>query len=145
MRHRSSIPEPRIELMPLIDVVFLLLTFFIFALVLSARLEVTDIQLPSTSAGEAPQGGEYMVLELRPGGDLMLSRKAVEWDSLVASIEAERVSRPDAVLLIAPDIGSSSGDLFKLVDTLSQGGIRDLRFLRAPAPATATPAGAPPS
>ena len=53
MARRQPI-EPRLELTPLIDVVFLLLTFFVFAMVLSARLEVTDVRLPARARASRP-------------------------------------------------------------------------------------------
>ena len=39
---RRSEHETRVEMMPLIDVVFLLLTFFIYAMVLMVRAEVQE-------------------------------------------------------------------------------------------------------
>jgi len=39
-------------MMPMIDVVFLLLTFFVFAMVVMVRLDVSEIRLPIGRAGE---------------------------------------------------------------------------------------------
>ena len=44
---RRSEHETRVEMMPLIDVVFLLLTFFIYAMVLMVRAEVLPVPLES--------------------------------------------------------------------------------------------------
>jgi len=131
--------EPRVELMPLIDVVFLLLAFFVFALVLSARLEVTDVELPGASAGDAPGPGEYIVLQLDAQGRLQLSGEPLAWESIGNAVENERARRPEATLLVAPDVGSSSGDLFRLVDALTEAGVRNLRFLRQPSQGAPAP------
>ena len=39
LRLRRSEPQISIELMPLIDVIFLILTFFVYAMVMMVRLE----------------------------------------------------------------------------------------------------------
>ena len=51
---RRTDHEMRIEIMPLIDVIFLLLTFFIYAMVLLVRAEMLPMELPEfTSAAPA--------------------------------------------------------------------------------------------
>jgi biopolymer transport protein ExbD len=141
--------EPRLELMPLIDVVFLLLTFFVFAMVLSARLEVTQIQLPrATSGAESPEVRRYVVLGLNAKGELQLDGAPLAWENageaLAAALEGGE-GEEAASLLVAPDARAPSGDLFRLVDMLQAMEITDLRFLREPSDsgsgAGASPAG----
>ncbi|HIB02032.1 MAG TPA: hypothetical protein EYO31_09310 [Phycisphaerales bacterium] len=43
--------DTRIEMMPLIDVIFLLLTFFIYAMVLMVRAEILPVPLESYISG----------------------------------------------------------------------------------------------
>ena len=51
-RVRRMGDDARVELTPMIDVVFLLLTFFVFSIVLMIRADVLDVQLPELTAGE---------------------------------------------------------------------------------------------
>lgn len=136
-RHGTNLPEPRLEMMPLIDVVFLLLTFFVFAMVLSARLEVTQIELPTVATGaESPEVARYVVLGLDEAGQLTLDGEPLEWadagEAITGAIGGGEGSEP-AQLLVAPDKRAPSGDLFRLVDLLQGLEIRDLKFLREPA------------
>ena len=43
---RTSLHEPRLEMTPLLDVVFLLLTFFAFSMLVMVRADVVDVDLP---------------------------------------------------------------------------------------------------
>ena len=47
--------ETRIEIMPLIDVIFLLLTFFIYAMVLMVRAELLPVEMHAFASGEPAQ------------------------------------------------------------------------------------------
>ena len=47
---------PRVEMMPLIDVVFLLLTFFIYSFVMMVRAEVLPVVLTPLGTGGRPTG-----------------------------------------------------------------------------------------
>ena len=51
LARRNPPPTVTAELTPLIDVVFLLLTFFILAAVLMVRVDVLGIRLPTLAAG----------------------------------------------------------------------------------------------
>jgi len=125
-------PEPRLELLPLLDVVFLLLTFFIFVLVLTARLEVTEIRLPVAVSGGETKPGPSILLGLRADGSVTLDGAEVAMADLLAAVTRAQAEKPGSTLYIAPDREARNAQLFALIDALAEGGIRDLRFLRLP-------------
>lgn len=131
-RRRPS-PEARFELAPLLDVMFLLLTFFIFAFVIMVRLEVTDITLPPASQGRATDRAPAITLALASDGGLTINGRETSLETLALDLQAVIELRPEAQLLIATDVDARSGDLFELVDVLKAAGHVDLRFLRLPA------------
>lgn len=139
LRVRRAIPEPRLELTPLLDVVFLLLTFFIFALVLTVRLDVTDIRLPEVRAGTPPERSATITVALDASGRVLIDGTPTPLESVPELLKQARESAPDAQVFIAADERAPSGDLFRLVDTLREAGVTDLRFLRLPAEAPKTP------
>lgn len=144
-RARRVISDPRLELTPLLDVMFLLLTFFIFAFVLMVRLEVTDIRLPTALAGKGVERAPSLTISIREDGALLVADQPTELDQVTVSIDAARQNAPNTQLFIAVDERAPAGAVFKLMDTLRAAGHSDLRFLRAPS-ATGSPAapGTPP-
>lgn len=122
----------RFELAPMLDVVFILLIFFIFAMVLSKRFTVTDIRLPASGAGAgAPTAqGAALIISLHAAGGITLNDQPVELESLVERLAAAQREKPEAKVYLAPDEAAPSGSLFVLMDTLAKAGIRDMRFLR---------------
>lgn len=137
-RRDRLLPAPSLDLTPMIDCVFLLLTFFFFALALTQRLNVTEVDLPVVAAGTDAQPGTYAVLELSPDGALTLDRETVDWNALADTLQARLAEQPGTTLLIATDRDTPVSEVFRLMDVLSAADIRNLRFLREPAEAPAT-------
>ncbi|SMX41543.1 ExbD/TolR family protein [Actibacterium lipolyticum] len=109
-------PKRRPSLTPMIDVVFLLLVFFMLA----SRFG-TDMQLPLVIAG---QGGEYSgpprLIEVRPDG-VTLNGVAVALSALAAELAQLTEAPTDAVVLRARDEASLQR-LVVVMDTLSAAG-----------------------
>lgn len=128
---------------PLIDVVFLLLTFFIFALVLMVRADVLDVKLPEIGAGEAPEG-ELITIALDQDGQVLLEGRPTELAALGERVRALRSEKPEARLVIAVDREGRSGELIKLADTLAAEGLGEFSIIgtRPAEGAPGTPGGA---
>jgi biopolymer transport protein ExbD len=116
----------------MIDVVFLLLTFFVFALILTVRMDVSDIRLPEARSGEPAERVAPVVLALTEAGELRLDTEPVAWADLSAAVRALLAERPDARLFVAADREAPAGRLFELIDLLKAAGQSDIRFLRDP-------------
>jgi biopolymer transport protein ExbD len=129
----------QLDMTPLIDVVFLLLTFFIFALVLMVRADVLDIRLPEIGQGESAAGVEAVVLTLDRDGVVFIDGDPVQEGDLGALIGAARESRPGASVIISADERAPAGALIALADTLIGAGITE--FSVAGTPKTGPPDG----
>lgn len=116
----------------MLDVVFILLIFFIFAMVLSKRFTVTDIRLPASGPGATgqPTPGDAIIVSLKSGGGVSVNNTPTEMESLPDRLAELQRKTPSARVYLAPDTSASSGELFRLMDTLAKAGVRDLRFLR---------------
>jgi biopolymer transport protein ExbD len=84
----------RLEMTPLIDVIFLLLTFFIYALLLMVRAEVLPVPLSGIDGGRA--GGEAVlhVVTVRADGGLAWNREPSD-EAGVLTRMTEAATDPD--------------------------------------------------
>lgn len=116
-----------ISLTPLIDVVFILLLFFMLA---SSYLDWRTIHLnapASTAAGSTAEAA--LLVEIRDGG-LRLSGEAVTRNDLAMRL-AERLERkPDQRVLVRPEDGVSLQDAVTVLDLISAAGVSDLSLIR---------------
>ncbi len=128
IRFRRSSPEVRFEMTPLIDVVFLLLTFFIFALVLMVRANVLDVSLPEIGSGPAAQG-QTVTIVIDADSNLFVNGEPVETEQVVEVVRDRLAEQTDARLVIAADQKSASGSLIGLADLLSREGLGEFSII----------------
>jgi biopolymer transport protein ExbD len=115
LKVRRTSPEPRIELMPLIDVVFLLLTFFVFSMVLMVRADVLDLNLPVLGESGEGRQGSLITVALDEAGELFVGGDPVSWEALGERVRLEQSRNANAGVVIAPDIGGRREDLIRLL------------------------------
>lgn len=132
-RIRRSLAEPRMEMTPLIDVVLLLLTFFIFSLVLMVRAEVLDVRLPTLGSG-TPAGDQPIVtVAIDRAARIWVDGTEVKVDSVADSVRASLDERPEARLVLAVDSELRSEALLRVVDALGSRGIGEFSIIGTPA------------
>lgn len=136
-RVRRTTPELRLELTPLIDVVFLLLTFFVFAMVLMVRAEVLGVDLPEIAAGEAGERAEMVTVTLDAEGRAFVDGEETPVEVVAAAVARARDAKGGAEVLIAVDEGARAGTLVEVADALTAAGITAFGVLGTPTPATA--------
>ena len=131
-----------IELTPMIDVVFLLLTFFIFSIALMVRADVLGVTLPDLTSGQAAERSEPITVTLGADGSLRLMGEPIGRDRLAEALRALSESRPDAPVLLAADVDAGAGSLIELADALVGAGITRFSVVGRPAsPEPRTPGG----
>lgn len=136
MRIRRASPEPRLEMAPLIDVVFLLLTFFVFAMVLMVRVDLLGIRVPAVTAGEAATPGAVVSISVSAEGALALDGETVALEELPARVGARLEADPEAKLFLVLDEQGRVGDLVDVVNTLRAGGYTEFSVVGRPAGAS---------
>ncbi len=125
-------------MMPLIDVVFLLLTFFIYALVLMVRADLLPIALPELAAGEPAERITPIVILLDQEGALFVNAEsAADITDVIAQLTELKREQPDAPVILAADEHGETDRLplaIELIDKLRMAGIGDFSIMGRPAP-----------
>lgn len=113
----------RIELTPMIDVVFLLLTFFVFAMVLMVRADVLNVSLPELTSGQSAERVEPITVTLLDDGSVALMGDLIDIEELVGALQLLREDRQEAPVVLAADSSADAGALIELADRLVGAGI----------------------
>lgn len=137
--HYSTTHEPRMEMTPLLDVIFLLLTFFIYSIVLTVRAQVMPVKLPALTTGQTA-GDDVKVagVTVDAKGGLFLNRQPVTHQELEAKLgELARQPQPPAFYL-AIDAGQGEIDrgplLIEMIELFRKLRIDNLNIVGAPKP-----------
>lgn len=117
------------DLTPLIDMVFILLVFFLLtSFVLFPSLEIT---LPETESVETPRP-TGLVIGIRADGALLLNNRQIDEPSLRRDLSARYVgSSRDSTgeLMIQADRRVPFGRVIEVMDLCRESGVRDISFL----------------
>ncbi|MEM1344163.1 MAG: biopolymer transporter ExbD [Pseudomonadota bacterium] len=116
----------RISLTPLIDVVFILLVFFMLA---SSFLDWRSIRLSSaaqTGAASSIEGA--LLVDLGTEG-VRLSGETLDLETLSARLSARLAEKPDQRVLVRSGRAVDMQRMVTLLDTVAAAGVRDIALL----------------
>ena len=123
-----GIKKPRIEMLPLIDIVFLLLVFFIYAMLSMAVHRSLPVVLPTSSAAQVDRV-QNLAVTIRPGGEIFLDTARLSLEELQVTLlekkGAEEDESPLQVDLFA-DRDVSYQELYRVLDIIRTAGIADV-------------------
>jgi biopolymer transport protein ExbD len=104
--------KARIEIVPLIDVVFFLLATFVMVSLSMTRNQGMQVQLPTASSGEKqPERDESVTLTVLENGELFWNKEKVSASQLPFKLQTLKASSKDPRVIV-----SGSGDAgFKYV------------------------------
>ena len=125
---RLGIKKTRIEMLPLIDVVFLLLVFFIYAMLSMAVHRSLPVSLPVSSATEI-NTEVNLTITVNDSGEIFLDNTKVSQDELQAFLLKEKQKETDnksvQVDLFA-DKALSYQELYRVLDIIRTAGISNV-------------------
>jgi len=125
---RLGIKKTRIEMLPLIDVVFLLLVFFIYAMLSMAVHRSLPVSLPVSSATEI-RTEVNLIITVNDNGEIFLDNTSVSQDELQTFLLKEKQKETDnksvQVDLFA-DKALSYQELYRVLDIIRTAGISNV-------------------
>jgi len=127
--------EPRLEIMPLLDVIFLLLAFFIYAMVLLVRAEILPVQLPELSQGSPATNVEAISISLDAEGALFVDARPTDLDTVVSMLADALAAKPGSRVYLAADMQGRADRLptfIELVNRLRGSGIHEFFIVGKP-------------
>lgn len=132
MRLRRVKKKMRVEMTPLLDVVFLLLVFFIYSMLIMDVHRGTRVALP-TSESARPERASGLALTVMAGGRLLLEQEAVTMTQLTERLrarrlEAERRHEPVPTLQIFAEDQLAYQELYRVLDTVREAGVHRISF-----------------
>ena len=121
----------RIEMIPLIDVVFLLLTAFVYAAVTMVVVRGVEIELPAAFTGDEIEEDRLTVI-VGADGRAYLGDEAVSVDELVGRVQAFLKENPKGAVYIRGDKAAELGLAIEVLDALRAGGTERVTFEVSP-------------
>ncbi len=112
------------SIVPMLDILTILLIFFIVQTEFKRQVSVLDIAVPRTRTLAGTIGNRNdILLELADDGSLAVGGERVASDKLAEKVRALREKNPEAKFQLAGAEGASMGSFIFVLDTLSEAGL----------------------
>jgi biopolymer transport protein ExbD len=147
MRLSSPIPHKRarIEIIPLIDVMFFLLASFMMVSLSQVHMKGIRVNLPSAVAPPPSEVKDYVSVKVREGNVVTFDNDIVTDDQVLPRLYQLHQANPNIKVSISADMLAMHGDVISVLDKVRSVGITKVGYqIRAAAPPGGQPPGAPP-
>ena len=122
---KVALPERRkgrIEMIPLIDIVFLLLVVFIYAMLSMAVHRGLPVVLPSSAAAEVEKN-LVLAVTVEREGSIYLDKVPVPLEELTQALKTKAEGEADPGVLLFADRDVAYQDLFRVLDRIRLAGL----------------------
>jgi biopolymer transport protein ExbD len=119
--------KARVEMVPLIDIVFLLLVFFIYAMLSMVVHRGLKVQLPAAASATVDKR-DYVSVMLTKDNAIYLDDMRVSLDELVPRVVDRRGTKKDMPVFIRGDSQTGLGLAIRVLDLLRGAGIAEVSF-----------------
>ena len=118
-------PPPTINLTPLIDVVFILLIFFLLTTTFRSTTGL-DIDLPNASTAKTPAENAQVILNLNQAGELFIGENQFTEAEVIQMLKKNEQPSENLFIILQADERVSHGTVVNLLDLLRGSGLQNV-------------------
>lgn len=117
--------KARIEIIPLIDIVFFLLATFVMVSLSMVKNQGVDVNLPSAATGTRQvKNNQYTAVSVTEKGEIFLNKEKVTLAELPARLAQLKQTSKDPTILLNADDKASYGRAVTVLDAIRKTGIK---------------------
>jgi biopolymer transport protein ExbD len=131
MRVSSPIPhhKARIEIIPLIDIMFFLLASFMMVSLSQVHMKGMKVTLPTGQTGETQAKNEYISVSVDRDGHPYFDKEEMRsYEDLAARLKKVHDENPEAKVFIRGDADTVHFNIIRVLDTLRSVGFYKVAF-----------------
>ena len=121
----TAVRRARIEIVPLIDIIFFLLATFVMVSLSMVKNQGISVTLPKAATGQAQERSNILtaIVTITEDGKLFLDKEQVTFDTLPQRLEALHQANPDMRVVFNGDELAYFGEVVKALDETRKLGI----------------------
>jgi biopolymer transport protein ExbD len=113
----------RIEIIPMIDVIFFLLVFFMISSLAMTKINSMPVALPKTSTSPTSLK-QNVILTVRKDGSIWINKIPVTFETLGSQLALEMKNNPQEIVVVNADEGVQYGWVVQAMDHARKIGVR---------------------
>ncbi|MDY3983257.1 MAG: biopolymer transporter ExbD [Veillonellaceae bacterium] len=118
-RNLRTTSKPRLMIIPMIDIIFFLLVFFMMSMLSMVVQRSMPVQLPAASAGAADLQ-KKIPITITSDGTLYIEDKKSTIDGMARYMQAEQAKGEDVTVIVRADTHAQYGMFVNVLDTLKK-------------------------
>ena len=144
MEVASPIPKKhaRIEIIPLIDIMFFLLASFMMVSLSQTTMKGMKVDLPTGASGKTQSKKDYISLSVDKDGFYYFDKQRIALEEILPRLQQVYRTNPEAKIFIRGDREAVHGNVTRMLDQIRSSGFTKLSF-EIKSQATAGVPGAP--
>ena len=130
MEVASPIPKKhaRIEIIPLIDIMFFLLASFMMVSLSQVTMKGFKVNLPTGSSGEVQNKKDYVSLSVDKDGLYYFDKQQIKLEEILPKLQQVYKTNPEAKIFIRGDVEAVHGNVTRMLDQIRSSGFSKLSF-----------------
>jgi biopolymer transport protein ExbD len=130
MQVTSPIPKhhARIEIIPLIDIMFFLLASFMMVSLSQVTMKGFKVNLPTGSSGEVQNKKDYISLSVDKDGIYYFDKTPIKLEEILPRLQQIFKTNPEAKIFIRGDMEAVHGNVTRMLDQIRSSGFTKLSF-----------------
>ncbi|MDY6084849.1 MAG: biopolymer transporter ExbD [Dialister sp.] len=114
--------KPKIMIIPMIDIIFFLLVFFMMSMLTMVVQKSINLNLPQSTTSKL-NFTETLPISVTSNGDIYVEKEKIPRDVFRKRMEIEKGRNPDVAVVLRADKQSEHGDFVFVLDQLKSVGI----------------------
>jgi biopolymer transport protein ExbD len=130
MEVSSPIPKKhaRIEIIPLIDIMFFLLASFMMVSLSQTTMKGMKVTLPTGSSGQTQSKKDYLSFSVDRDGYIYWDKTRINYEDVPARLRGMYQTNPEAKIFVRGDREALHGNVTRLLDQIRSTGFTKIAF-----------------
>jgi biopolymer transport protein ExbD len=125
---RGGRKKARIEIIPLIDIMFFLLACFMLVSLTMVNSKSVKVSLPTAQTGDLENKPNTLSISVDSTGGIFLNKHPVGKNELQGELTRERTQNANTRVVISGDVDARHGTVITVLDRVRSAGIQNVAF-----------------
>ena len=117
--------EPKLMIIPMIDIIFFLLVFFMISTMTMVQQNTFKVGLPQASSAQLDMN-QHANITVMADGNIAFNKKSLDKEQLIRRVQIELQRNPDLQVILNGDKDVNYGFVIETFDALKQAGVKKL-------------------
>lgn len=126
----EEVEESEIDITPMLDVVFILLIFFIVTATF-VKESGLDVSRPDNQEATTKEEKDNILITIGPNNGIWVNRRKTDIRRVTANIERLHAEMPEATVVIMPDKESNTDTLIRVMDASREANVYNISIANA--------------